>query len=147
MIYGRCAACKSQRRRCPSDCIFSPYFPPNDPQKFASVHRIYGGSNVGKMLQQLPHCVREQAANTLYLEAQCRIQDPVYGCVGIISKLYQQIHETEVELAKIQTQIAYYKFQNQQFEAESNLSSLAPQGNNMEMEHFQWPSQALNYSN
>jgi len=51
MISGRCAACKNQRRRCPSDCIFSPYFPANDPQRFASVHKIYGGSNVGKMLQ------------------------------------------------------------------------------------------------
>jgi hypothetical protein len=53
MIYGRCAACKNQRRRCPSDCIFSPYFPANDPQRFAYVHKIYGGSNVGKMLKVL----------------------------------------------------------------------------------------------
>ncbi|KEH21995.1 putative transcription factor AS2-LOB family [Medicago truncatula] len=117
MIYSRCAACKSQRRRCPPDCIFSPYFPPNDPQRFSSVHRIYGGSNVGKMLQQLPHYVRHQAANSMYLEAQCRVQDPVYGCVGIISKLSQQIQDTEVELAKIKTQIAYHKLHNQQFDS------------------------------
>jgi hypothetical protein len=97
------------------------------------------------ILQQLPPYVREQAANTMYLEAQCRIQDPIYGCVGIISKLYQQIYDTEVELAKIKTQIACLKIQNhQQFEAESNLSSLPPLSNNMEMEHFQWPSQTLN---
>ncbi|WJX11357.1 hypothetical protein P8452_01980 [Trifolium repens] len=96
------------------------------------------------MLQQLPPYVREQAAKTMYLEAHCRIQDPIYGCVGIISKLYQQIYDTEVELAKIQTQIACHKIQNQQFEAESNLSSLPPMSNNMEMEHFQWPSQTLN---
>lgn len=48
---GRCAACKYLRRRCPKDCIFSPYFPPNNPHRFASVHRIFGASNVGKMLQ------------------------------------------------------------------------------------------------
>jgi len=47
----RCAACKYLRRRCPKDCVFSPYFPPNDPQKFACVHRIYGAGNVSKMLQ------------------------------------------------------------------------------------------------
>ncbi|CAI8586883.1 unnamed protein product [Vicia faba] len=70
MIYGRCAACKSQRRKCPSDCIFFPYFPANDPQRFAYVHKIYGGSNVGKMLKQLPYYVREHAANSLYLEAK-----------------------------------------------------------------------------
>ena len=51
MNHGRCAACKNQRRRCPPDCIFSPYFPANDPQRFECVHKIYGGSNVGKMLQ------------------------------------------------------------------------------------------------
>ncbi|GAU44473.1 hypothetical protein TSUD_24490 [Trifolium subterraneum] len=99
------------------------------------------------LLIQLPHCVREQAANTMYLEAQCRIQDPVYGCVGIISKLYQQIHDAEIELAKIQTQITCHKLQNQQYEAKSNLSSLPPQSINMEMENFQWLSQDLNYSN
>ncbi|CAL5191525.1 unnamed protein product [Lathyrus oleraceus] len=146
MIYGRCAACKNQRRRCPPDCIFSPYFPPNDPQRFAFVHRIYGASNVGKKLQQLPHYVRGEAANNLYLEAKCRIQDPVYGCVGIISKLYQQIHDAEIELAKIQTQIAFHKLQNPHFEAEkSNLNLLPPQSNNMEQ--FQWPSQATKWFN
>lgn len=51
MISGRCAACRYLRRRCPSDCIFAPYFPPNNPQRFASVHRIYGASNVARMLQ------------------------------------------------------------------------------------------------
>lgn len=51
MIYGRCAACKYLRRRCPLDCIFSPYFPSNDPERFSCVHKIYGASNVGKMLQ------------------------------------------------------------------------------------------------
>ncbi|KAK2393579.1 LOB domain-containing protein [Trifolium repens] len=157
MIYGRCAACKSQRRRCPSDCIFSPYFPANDPQRFAYVHKIYGGSNVGKMLKQLPEYAREQAVNTLYLEAQCRIQDPVYGCVGIISKLYQQIHDAEVELAKIQTQIACHKLENQLFEVESNfnvlstvddesnLNFLPPQSNSMEQ--FQWPDHVPNLFN
>ncbi|KAE9614786.1 hypothetical protein Lal_00036076 [Lupinus albus] len=125
MIYGRCAACKSQRRRCPSDCIFSPYFPPNDPQKFYCVHKIYGGSNVGKILQQIPSYAREQAADTLYLEAKCRIQDPIYGCVGIISRLYQQIHDTENELSKIQTQIVFHKLQNTHVEVESNFNILS----------------------
>ncbi|KAF5457796.1 hypothetical protein F2P56_021874 [Juglans regia] len=108
MISGRCAACKYLRRRCPSDCIFSPYFPPNDHQRFACVHRIYGASNVGKMLQQIPsHDLRAKAADTLYFEAKYRIQDPVYGCVGMITQLHQQIHNAESELAKTQAQIAF----------------------------------------
>lgn len=51
MNSSRCAACKHLRRRCPSDCIFAPYFPSNNPSRFAYVHKIYGASNVGKILQ------------------------------------------------------------------------------------------------
>ena len=51
MNFDRCAACKYSRRKCHSNCIFYPYFPFNNTQRFACVHRIYGASNVGKMLQ------------------------------------------------------------------------------------------------
>ncbi|XP_057427416.1 LOB domain-containing protein 24-like [Lotus japonicus] len=121
MISGRCAACKNQRRKCPSDCIFSPYFPPNDPQRYLTVHRIYGGSNVGRMLQKTPPYVRARAADCLYYEAQCRIEDPVYGCFGIISQLVQQIHNTQSELTKTQAQINILEFQTPQVEMNSSI--------------------------
>ncbi|GLT84131.1 hypothetical protein SLE2022_023790 [Rubroshorea leprosula] len=123
----RCAACKYLRRRCPSDCIFSPYFPPHDPQRFASVHRIYGASNVARMLQQLPVNQRAATVDCLYYEAQCRVQDPVCGCVGVISLLYQEIHNAETELAKTKAQIALFVNSNsarEDFEVESDLNVL-----------------------
>lgn len=46
-----CAACKLLRRRCAQDCVFAPYFPADEPHKFASVHKVFGASNVNKMLQ------------------------------------------------------------------------------------------------
>ena len=46
-----CAACKLLRRRCAQDCVFAPYFPADEPQKFANVHRVFGASNVNKTLQ------------------------------------------------------------------------------------------------
>ncbi|KAL4309196.1 hypothetical protein GQ457_01G007540 [Hibiscus cannabinus] len=46
-----CAACKLLRRRCVPDCVFAPYFSADEPQKFASVHKGFGASNVNKMLQ------------------------------------------------------------------------------------------------
>lgn len=49
-----CAGCKLLRRRCNPDCIFVPYFPSNVPEKFASVHKIFGASNVSKMLHVSP---------------------------------------------------------------------------------------------
>ncbi|CAI0399781.1 unnamed protein product [Linum tenue] len=48
-----CASCKLLRRRCAKDCIFAPYFPSDDPHKFAIVHKVFGASNVSKMLQVL----------------------------------------------------------------------------------------------
>lgn len=45
-----CAACKLLRRRCAQECPFSPYFSPHEPRKFASVHKVFGASNVSKML-------------------------------------------------------------------------------------------------
>ncbi|KAM5552325.1 LOB domain-containing protein 24-like [Rosa sericea] len=136
MISGRCAACRYLRRRCPSDCIFAPYFPPNNPQRFASVHRIYGASNVGRMLQQLPPDLRAQAADTLYYEAECRVEDPVYGCVGVISRLHEQIDEAECELAKTRADIVINSDIGQQAqvqqihdEVEDNSSLLQEQSN------------------
>ncbi|GAA0142586.1 hypothetical protein LIER_03449 [Lithospermum erythrorhizon] len=45
-----CAACKLLRRRCAEECPFSPYFSPHEPQKFAAVHKVFGASNVSKLL-------------------------------------------------------------------------------------------------
>lgn len=66
--------------------------------------------------------------DSLYFEARCRIQDPVYGCVGTISHLHQQIHNAESQLAKTQAEIAFFNAnalqevepQSQQMESEVN---------------------------
>ncbi|CAI0456232.1 unnamed protein product [Linum tenue] len=93
-----CAACKFLRRKCLPDCIFAPYFPPEEPQKFANVHKIFGASNVSKLLNEvLPH-QREDAVNSLAYEAEARLKDPVYGCVGAISVLQRQVIRLQKEL-------------------------------------------------
>lgn len=45
-----CAACKLLRRRCAEECPFFPYFSPHEPHKFAAVHKVFGASNVSKLL-------------------------------------------------------------------------------------------------
>ncbi|OIW12383.1 hypothetical protein TanjilG_04132 [Lupinus angustifolius] len=93
-----CAACKFLRRKCMPDCVFAPYFPPEEPQKFTNVHKIFGASNVSKLLNEvLPH-QREDAVNSLAYEAEARIKDPVYGCVGAISVLQRQVMKLQKEL-------------------------------------------------
>ncbi|XP_004298984.1 PREDICTED: protein LATERAL ORGAN BOUNDARIES-like [Fragaria vesca subsp. vesca] len=93
-----CAACKFLRRKCMPGCIFAPYFPPEDPQKFANVHKIFGASNVTKLLNDLLPHQREDAVNSLAYEAEARVRDPVYGCVGAISFLQRQVQRLQKEL-------------------------------------------------
>ncbi|KAL1564223.1 LOB domain-containing protein 25 [Salvia divinorum] len=93
-----CAACKFLRRKCLSGCIFAPYFPPEEPTKFVNVHKIFGASNVSKLLNEIPAYQREDAVNSLSYEAEARLKDPVYGCVGAITILQRQVFTLQKEL-------------------------------------------------
>ncbi|GFP90756.1 protein lateral organ boundaries [Phtheirospermum japonicum] len=79
-------------------CIFAPYFPPEEPHKFANVHKIFGASNVAKLLNELLPHQRDDAVNSLAYEAEARVRDPVYGCVGAITFLQRQIDRLQKEL-------------------------------------------------
>ncbi|KAI3754028.1 hypothetical protein L2E82_26119 [Cichorium intybus] len=104
-----CAACKLLRRRCSQDCVFAPYFPADEPHKFASVHKVFGASNVNKMLQELPEHHRGDAVSSMVYEANARIRDPVYGCVGAISSLQQQIDVLQAQLAVSQAEVVHMR--------------------------------------
>lgn len=108
-----CAACKLLRRRCAQECPFSPYFSPHEPQKFASVHKVFGASNVSKMLLEVPESQRADAANSLVYEANVRLRDPVYGCMGAISSLQQQAQSLQSELNSVRAEIMRYKFRSE----------------------------------
>ncbi|XP_022743766.1 LOB domain-containing protein 12-like [Durio zibethinus] len=108
-----CASCKLLRRRCAKDCIFAPYFPSDDPHKFAIVHKVFGASNVGKMLQELPVEQRADAVSSLVYEANARIRDPVYGCVGAISYLQNQVSQLQMQLAVAQAEILCIQMQQE----------------------------------
>ncbi|RWW50108.1 hypothetical protein BHE74_00043659 [Ensete ventricosum] len=105
-----CAACKLLRRRCAQECPFSPYFSPHEPHKFASVHKVFGASNVTKMLMEVSESQRADAANSLVYEADIRLRDPIYGCMGLISALQQQVQVLEAELAVVKTEILKHKY-------------------------------------
>lgn len=103
-----CAACKFLRRKCLPGCIFAPYFPPEEPQKFANVHKIFGASNVTKLLNELLPHQREDAVNSLAYEAEARVKDPVYGCVGAISVLQRQVQRLQKELDQANAELLRY---------------------------------------
>ncbi|KAF8397639.1 hypothetical protein HHK36_016559 [Tetracentron sinense] len=100
-----CAACKILRRRCVEKCVLAPYFPPTEPLKFTTAHRVFGASNIIKFLQELPESQRADAVSSMVYEANARIRDPVYGCAGAICQLQQQISELQEQLAKAQAEV------------------------------------------
>ncbi|PKA51375.1 LOB domain-containing protein 24 [Apostasia shenzhenica] len=109
----RCAACKHLKKRCTEDCAWAPYFPHSQPYRFSCAHKIFGASNVERMLKKLPAHLRAQAADSIVSEAYWRVQDPVYGATAIITYLQQQIQKAHNEILQAQAQIAIYKAQEE----------------------------------
>ncbi|XP_027941267.1 LOB domain-containing protein 12-like [Vigna unguiculata] len=108
-----CASCKLLRRRCSQNCLFAPYFPSNDLHNFAMVHRVFGCSNLTKMLKDVPVEQRGDAVKSLVYEANARVRNPVYGCVGIISNLEIQVSELQKQLAIAHAEIRTMKMQQE----------------------------------
>ncbi|XP_010679216.3 LOB domain-containing protein 16 [Beta vulgaris subsp. vulgaris] len=109
-----CGACKFLRRKCASDCIFAPYFcSEQGPARFAAIHKVFGASNVSKLLLHLPVHERCEAVVTIAYEAQARIRDPVYGCVAHIFALQQQVAYLQAQLMQVKGQLANKNMENQ----------------------------------
>ncbi|MED6161200.1 hypothetical protein PIB30_058456 [Stylosanthes scabra] len=110
-----CGACKFLRRKCISGCIFAPHFGSDQgAARFAAVHKVFGASNVSKLLLHIPVNRRHEAVVTISYEAQARLSDPVYGCVSTILALQQQSHSNKTyfqvtslqgELSMVQNQL------------------------------------------
>ncbi|CAI9288457.1 unnamed protein product [Lactuca saligna] len=100
-----CGACKFLRRKCIKGCVFAPYFcHEQGATHFAAIHRVFGASNVSKLLAHLPVGDRSEAAVTIAYEAQARIQDPIYGCVSHIFALQQQVVSLQSQLTSLREQ-------------------------------------------
>ncbi|KAE8676225.1 LOB domain-containing protein 14 [Hibiscus syriacus] len=108
---GPCGACKFLRRKCVRGCVFAPYFcHEQGAAHFAAIHKVFGASNVSKLLAHLPVSDRCEAALTISYEAQARLQDPIYGCVSHIFALQQQIVNLQAQLASLEDQAAHSVF-------------------------------------
>ncbi|CAO2826570.1 unnamed protein product [Amaranthus hypochondriacus] len=97
-----CGACKFLRRKCVKGCVFAPYFcHEQGATHFAAIHKVFGASNVSKLLGHLPVNDRSEAAITISYEAQARLQDPIYGCVSHIFSLQQQVVNLQAQLVAL----------------------------------------------
>ncbi|KAF5464489.1 hypothetical protein F2P56_014562 [Juglans regia] len=100
-----CAACRMLRRKCERNCLLAPYFPCDEMDKFAGVHKVFGASNVIKMIQMVDETCRDDAVKAIVYEAMARLRDPVYGSVGPIFHLQKMVEELKAQLESIRAQI------------------------------------------
>ncbi|CAB4318607.1 unnamed protein product [Prunus armeniaca] len=79
-----CASCKQQRRKCDETCEMAPYFPASRYSEFQNAHKIFGVSNIQKIMAMAAPDQRQAAAESILTEGNARKNDPVNGCLGII---------------------------------------------------------------
>lgn len=102
-----CAACKFQRRKCSAECPLSPYFPPDQPKQFLNAHKLFGVSNILRILKQVDDSKKSDAMKSIIYQANAREKDPVHGCFGIIIMLQTRIERLREELELVRSQLMF----------------------------------------
>ncbi|EPS57303.1 hypothetical protein M569_17516, partial [Genlisea aurea] len=87
-----CASCKHQRKKCTENCALAPHFPVGKSREFRAVHKIFGVSNVTKMVTGLQReDDRKSAVESLTWEALCWGRDPVWGPYGAYRRVWEEM--------------------------------------------------------
>lgn len=108
-----CAACKFQRRKCTPECVLAPYFPADQPKIFLNVHKLFGVSNIVKILKILEPTQKKPAMDSIITQANYRDKYPVHGCWEEICRLQYQIWMLEEELHAVYQQLEMCRQQQQ----------------------------------
>jgi hypothetical protein len=77
------------------------------------------------IFQEVPQSQRADAANSLVYEANVRLRDPVYGCMGAISALQQQVQSLETELNAVRNEILKYRYREANIIHSSHVALLS----------------------
>lgn len=101
----KCASCRHQRRRCPNDCIFRPYFPLRKQEEFESARRIFGVSNMERMLRSLEVQDRAKAVESMIWEASCWSKDSINGPLGCLKRLIDSERQAKQENQLLRKQL------------------------------------------
>ncbi|KAK7294351.1 hypothetical protein RJT34_17240 [Clitoria ternatea] len=127
-----CAACKYQRRKCAPDCILAPYFPHDRQRQFLNAHKLFGVSNITKIIKKLGPHDKDQAMRTIIYQSDMRATDPVGGCYRYIQDLQAQIEFYRAELELVLQQLAIFRAQAQvQVHHQQQHGMYAPTTNNV----------------
>ncbi|KAL3649873.1 hypothetical protein CASFOL_006276 [Castilleja foliolosa] len=104
-----CAVCRHQRRGCEENCVYAMYFPAERAEDFENVHALFGINTAMKIISSVEEKDRFTTAETLFLEAKLRKQNPVHGPVEEEMRLQEQIEKAKNELEKVRRQIMHFQ--------------------------------------
>lgn len=121
-----CAACKYQRRKCIPECLLAPYFPADQTKVFQNAHKLFGVSNIVKILKSLDPSQHAEAMRSIKYQANVRDKFPVYGCLGVIRQLYYQIQLLEEEFHSVLSQLEMCRQYNQEVPSQLELGMAPP---------------------
>ncbi|XP_077211466.1 LOB domain-containing protein 22-like isoform X2 [Tasmannia lanceolata] len=135
-----CAACKYQRRKCAPQCVLAPYFPPDQQRQFLNAHKLFGVSNILKIIKHLAPVQKPEAMKSIIFESDARARDPVGGSYKIIVELQRQIDNYSAELQLVNRQLQICRDQARSQE-QSSLNAY----NNHPIYHQQQQQQQQSY--
>lgn len=80
--------------------------------------------------------------SSMVYEANARVRDPVYGCVGAISSLQQQIDALQTQLALAQAEVVHLRVRHTASISNHGLSPASPSNSGSPSSKFAMGSQA-----
>jgi len=123
-----CAACKYQRRKCSSECPLAPYFPADKPKMFSNAHRLFGVSNIQRILKEIKDDDQKDVAmRSIIVESDIRAKSPVHGCLGVIMDYGDMLKQSMEELNHVKTLLAYCNDLQQKQHLHSSLPCTSSQ--------------------
>lgn len=91
----------------------------------------------------MPEHQRSDAVSSMVYEANARVRDPVYGCVGAISSLQQQIDVLQTQLALAQAEVVHMRMR--QYPSTSNQAGNSPENGSPSTKHMVTSSQTKSF--
>ncbi|XP_044463272.1 LOB domain-containing protein 4-like [Mangifera indica] len=121
-----CAACKHQRKKCDESCELAPYFPASRYGEFQHAQKLFGISNIQKIINSVQPNQRHAAAESILMEGNIRYNDPVHGCVGVVCRLKSQIALYQSQLNAVHQQLNILREREKQKHFEGLTKGSAP---------------------
>lgn len=116
-----CACCKHQRKKCEENCELAPYFPAKKFKDYQNAHRVFGISNIYRIITAVEPEKRQATADSILMEGNARRNDPVHGCYGVLHTLQSQIAFYEKQLRIVNEQLTFYREKDKSFNKRQEL--------------------------